>query len=136
MKNLLLLILAILGLTSCSKDSLDISFEQPGPEKSEIMVRVSYLAWSDECDLGCGIGSTQVVQFIANAKVDLYSGPQTGNDSDDLPIIFTNTDSDGSALLENIEPSTYTIQVETLLGSKTRTVTTQLNKRSNIDFSF
>ena len=137
MKNLLLLILAILGLTSCSKDSLDLSFEPQGPEKSEIMVRVSYLAWSDqECELGCVTGNAQVVYFIADAKIDLYQGAEIENDAEVSPIIITRTDQEGSALLEDIEPSTYTIHVETILGSKSRTVTTQLNKRSNIDFSF
>ena len=137
MKNLLLLILAILGLTSCSKDSLDLNLEQQGPEKSEIMVRVSYLAWSDqECEPGCGPGSSQVVSFIANAEVDLYVGDDIHHDAVVSPILLIRTDGNGSALLEDLDPGTYTIRVETALGSKMRTLTTQLNRRSNIDFSF
>lgn len=137
MKNLLLLILAISGLTSCSKDSLDPIFVQQGPEKSEIMVKVSYLAWSDkECEPGCATSNSQVVTFIENAKVDLYLGEDIGNDDALSPILFIRTDSDGSALLQDVDPGTYTVRVETILGSKSRTLTTQLNRRSNIDFSF
>ena len=137
MKNFFLLILAVLGLTSCSKDSLDPGLDQSGPVKSEIMVKVSFLAWSDqECEPGCGTTNSQVVNFIANAKVDLFEGADIDNDISISPVILIRTDQYGSALLEDIEPGTYTVRVETTLGSKSRTLTTQLNKRSNIDFSF
>ncbi len=136
MKNLLLLVLSILGLTSCSKDSLDLNFEQQGPEKSEIMVRVSYLAWSEyECEPGCGT-SSQVVFGLANAKVELFQGQDIENDVEISPLLKTVTNREGYTLLVDINPDTYTLRVETTMGIKLRTVTTQYNKRSNIDFSF
>lgn len=137
MKNLAILALVLFGLTSCSKDSLEGSLENlQGPEKSEIMVRVSYLNWSDDqCESSCGIGSEEVV-FMVNVDVKLFSGESSQSDIAGIPIIQMTTDKEGTALLEDIDPGRYTIIVETELGIKSRTLTTQLNKRSFIDFSF
>lgn len=137
MKNLAILALILFGLTSCSKDSLEGSFESiQGPENSEIMVRVSYLNWSDEqCETSCGIGSEEVVLMV-NADVKLYSGESSQSDIPGSPILQMRTDKEGAALLQDIDPGRYTIIVETELGTKSRTLTTQLNKRSYIDFSF
>lgn len=137
MKNLAILILAILGMTSCSKDSLEPSFESlQGPEKSEIMVRVSYLTWSDDqCESSCGLGYEEVA-FVANAEVSLYEGANIQSDISVTPVMNLRTDKEGSALLEDIDPGTYTVIVESALGTKSRSLTTQLNKRSYIDFSF
>ena len=137
MKNLAILILAIFGITSCSKDSLEYSFEKlQGPEKSEIMVRVSYLTWSDnQCESSCGLGYEEVA-FVANAEVSLFEGANSQSDKPVSPLLNVKTDTEGSALLEDLDPGTYTVIVESELGTKSRSLTTQLNKRSYIDFSF
>ena len=137
MKNLAVLALVIFGLTSCSKDSFDVSFENlQAPEKSEIMVRVSYIDWSDEqCESSCGIGSEEVA-FIPNADVSLFYADNNQSDTSNPPMFNLRTDQDGVAVLRDIDPGTYRVTVDTEFGKKSRTLTTQLNKRSYIDFSF
>ncbi len=138
MKNLLILLMVIFGLTSCSKDSLDLHTEIENlPEKSEIMVRVNYLSWTnDQCGSGCGNFNSEEVSFIINAKVNLYLGEDGHSDESGTPFMDMRTDNEGSALLKDIDPGTYTVRVETELGTKSRTLNTQLNRRSYIDFSF
>ena len=136
MKNLILL-LAIAVLTSCSKDSLDINFEDiSAPEKSEISVVVSYLSWEDNCGNVCNGEGGYTVIFIDNAMVNLYRGNSSGSDASASPIFDLPTNSKGQVIFHGIEPGTYTVAVETALGIKSRTITTALHKRSYIDFSF
>ena len=138
MKNILVSTLLVLGISSCSKDSLDsVPSNLASIEKSEIIVTVSYLTWSDlDCDLGCSGAGTQFVSFIENAKVDLYSGDLSGNDFAGSLKGFGMTDKQGSVLFEDIDPGQYTLVVDTPFGQKTRTIYTQQNKRSSIEFSF
>ena len=126
------------GLTSCSKDSLDAYPKDPTePEQSEIMVRVSYLSWSgDQCEPGCGGTAHEDVSMIANAEVYLFKGEVSSDDTGTDPLMTLRTDEDGAALLQDLEPDTYTVSVVTVLGTKTRKLNTQLNKRSYIDFSY
>ena len=135
MKNLLI-VLAIAGLTSCSKDSFELnSFDFHRPDLSEVAVSVSYLAWDDECLEGCGDNGQRVV-FIESASVSLYnSGPEFG---DRAPVMLKHlqTNFSGFALFEDLEPGSYIIVVETGLGEKSRILTTQLHKRAFVDFSF
>lgn len=137
MKNLLFLAFALVGITSCSSDSFELTddFLQV-PEKSEINVVVSYLDWSEQCEGGCIGEPVQVVTFLSNAQVELFHGDLTGNDATAPPLMELRTNKDGKALLENIDPGEYTVIVKTVIGTKSRTLTTQLNKRSYIDFSF
>jgi hypothetical protein len=137
MKNLLLFCLAVFGMTSCSKDSLDQNIDAVvQPNKSEIMVSVSYLHWTDQCEFSCGNTGGETLSVIANAKVELYSGEQNRSDALGIPLLNMKTNDDGAALIDDLEPSTYTVWVDTPFGKKSRTVTTQLHRRSNIDFSF
>ena len=138
MKNILISTLLVLGITSCSKDSLDdVSSNLVSIEKSEIIVTVSYLTWSDlECDLGCTGTGTESISFVANAKVDLYNGDLSLNDEGGQRRAFGLTDKQGSLLFEDIDPGQYTLIVDTPFGQKSRTFYTQLNKRSSIEFSF
>ncbi len=136
MKNILLLSMVVLGLTSCSKDSLDQNLDQLNlPVKSAITVRVSILKWTNH-ESGCGNNSSQEVTLISNAKVDLYDREQNDTDAQGTSMMTTRTDNDGSANFSEIEPAVYTVWVETSMGKKSRTVTTQLHRRSYIDFSF
>jgi hypothetical protein len=136
MKNILLVSMVVLGLTSCSKDSLDQADQLVLPGKSEIMVRVSYLNWSNQCGTGCGSNTSGDQAMIANAVVALYKGEQNNSDAPGTSIMDARTDADGSALLKDIDPAVYTVWVETSMGKKSRTITTQLHRRSSIDFSF
>ena len=138
MKNLLISTLLVLGITSCSKDSLDdVSSNLISIEKSEIIVTVSYLTWSDlECDLSCTGTGSESITFISNAKVDLYNGDLSLNDEGGQKRAFGLTDKEGSILFEDIDPGQYTLIVDTPYGQKSRTFYTQLNKRSSIEFSF
>jgi len=137
MKNILILFLVVFGLTSCSKDSLELSIDPfLKPDKSEIFVNIAYIRWSDQIESSCGNTSGEFVSFIANAKVDLYLGDQNESDALGTPLMNVRTDDGGSALLQDIDPAIYTVWVNTPLGKKSRTVTTQLHRRSYIDFSF
>ncbi|MGB3078206.1 MAG: hypothetical protein WBB31_03940 [Saprospiraceae bacterium] len=137
MKNLLLFSLAVFGMTSCSKDSLDQTSDASiQPDKSEIMVSVTYLHWTDQCEFSCGNTGGETLTYIANAKVELYSGDHNETDASGTVIPAIKTNADGAALIENLEPAYYTVWVETPFGKKSRTVSTQLHRRSYIDFSF
>lgn len=137
MKNLLLSILIILGITSCSKDSLDPGLDRIiQPSKSEIKISVNYLHWNDQCEFSSGNSGGETLSFIENAKVEVYAGEQKGSDAVGNPLLNMVTNPEGLAVVEDLEPGIYTIWVDTRLGKKSRTVTTQLHKRSYIDFSF
>ena len=138
MKNLLVTSLIILGLTSCAKDSLDpVTDNLVYVEKSEVVVTVTYLTWSDlSCDLTCNGSGSQYINYMANAKVDLYSGTDGTNDQPGTGRKFGMTNESGSVLFEELEPGKYTIVVDTPLGQKTRTIYTQLHRRSSLEFSF
>ncbi|HUR31132.1 MAG TPA: hypothetical protein VMZ69_06845 [Saprospiraceae bacterium] len=137
MKNLLFLAFALIGITSCSSDSFELKDDfLQGPEKSEIHVVVSYLDWSEQCEGGCIGDPVQVVTFLANSQVELFEGNFSANDNPSTPLLQLQTNKDGKALLENIEPGEYTVIVRTVMGTKSRTLITQLNKASFIDFSF
>src|SRR5690349_14934920 len=136
MKKSFVFLLVLSGLTSCSKDSLDQSLDSfVKPSKSEIFINVASIRWTESTGNGCN-HSTNGATTIADAKITLYNGDMNDSALADEPIITTSTDQSGTALLKNIEPSTYTVLVETSLGQKSRSITTQLHKRSYIDFSF
>ncbi len=99
------------------------------------MVSVSYLHWTDQCEFSSGSTGSETLSFIANAEVELYSG-ENRSDAAGNPILNIRTNDDGAALIDDLQPSTYTVCVDTPFGKKSRTVTTQLHRRSNIDFSF
>jgi hypothetical protein len=137
MKNITILVLVIFGITSCSKDSLDQNMDLlVKPVKSEIFINIASIQWADSGESGCNHSSSDHSSFIENAVVELYSGELDASDISGDPLINTKTDNAGTAVLKDLEPAMYTIYVETPLGTKTRTVTTQLHKRSYIDFSF
>jgi hypothetical protein len=138
MKNLLLFSLAVLGLTSCSKDSLD-----PGAEnfssisKSEIFITVTHLTWSDlQSDLNCSGAGSQLISNVEGAKIDLYCGDQAGNDQVGGQNKFGTTDSHGTVAFKDLEPGQYTLMADTPYGQKSRVVYTQLSRRSLVEFSF
>ena len=136
MKNPLILILLIGGLLSCSKDALDPASENFSVEKSELFVTVTYMTWSDlACDLTCSGQGSQHINAMPNAKVEVYSGSGQGVD-DVVSDIYGLTGSDGTSLFRDLEPGQYTIIVDTPLGQKTRTVYTQLHRRTSVEFSF
>src|SRR6187402_1866783 len=123
MKNLLIISLMIVGLTSCAKDSLDpVNDNLVTVENSEVVVTVTYLTWSDlACDLTCNGGGSQYINYMANAKVDLY--PKDGsNDQPGTGRKYGMTNESGSVRFEELEPGQYTIVVDTPLGQKTRTI--------------
>jgi hypothetical protein len=138
MKKLLIFSLMAFGLSSCSKDSLDPATDNfSSIEKSEIIVTVTYLTWSDlECDLNCSGAGSQFISYIADAKVDVYDGDGSGNDQQGDGRKFGLTDKAGTILFKDLDPRQYTVRVDTPYGQKSRTIYTQLNKRSSIEFSF
>jgi len=137
MKNAFVLILVLLGLTSCSKDTLDQNIDSfIKPVKSEIFINVTSIHWTQSADNGCSHSNGNNASFISDAKVELYKGEKSDTDIAGEPMLSVRTDQSGNAVMKEIEPSTYTISVETPLGQKSRIVTTQVHKRSYIDFSF
>jgi hypothetical protein len=135
MKNLLILCLVVVGVTSCSKDSFDLDLSTDNnPSLSEIVVRVSYLEWATECAPGC-VTPEQVVTMMPNAGVLLFKAAE-GNDQWTLHEHTMFTNSEGKAIIGDLPAGEYKVQVETPLGIKFRIITTQINKRSFIDFSF
>lgn len=138
MKNILIFFMIAGGLTSCSKHSFDIYNDVPsGPEQSEIMVRVSYLSWSgDQCEPGCGGTSYEDASVVANASVYLFTGGNALNDVQTTLALTASTNEKGEVLLADLPPDTYTVTVTTAVGTKTRILTTQMHKRTYIDFSY
>lgn len=138
MKNLIIMSFLAVGLTSCAKDSIDNSSDEfISIEKSEIYVKVSYLSWEDSnCEPGCVLNVNQISTNISNAEVKLYAGEHLNNDQSSSPVQLAFTDQNGSVLFAGLEPSQYTLVVDTPYGIKSRTIYTQLHRRSSIDFSF
>ena len=138
MKNLVILSLLVIGLTSCSKDSLDPATDNlASVEKSEIFVTVTYLTWSDlECDFNCSGAGAQIITYVMNAKIDLMPEDLAGNDQPGQGRKFGSTDKDGTVAFKDLDPGKYTITADTPYGQKSRTIYTQLNRRSSIEFSF
>jgi hypothetical protein len=138
MKNLLITSLIILGLTSCAKDSLDpVTDNLVYVEKSEVVVTVTYLTFSDlSSDLTCNGEGSQYIHYMANAKVDLYSNTDTFTDQPGTGRKFGMTNESGSIRFEDLDPGQYTIVVDTPLGQKTRNIQTQLHRRTSLEFSF
>ena len=76
MKNLVILAFFILGITSCSKDSLDPGQEQNySIAKSEILVTVTNIDYNNngQCGNGCGSGE-QSIDYVSNATISVYVG--------------------------------------------------------------
>ena len=135
MKNILILCLVVFGLTSCSKDSFDQD-QLVQPSKSEMFVNVSYISWENQGQNGCSSSGGEVVKLIVNATIDLYLGDQNTNDTPGTPVVTARTGASGYALIKDLDPALYTVVVSTSHGQKSRTITTELHKRSHIDFSF
>ena len=138
MKNLLIISMMVFGLTSCSKDSLDPDSDNlVSVEKSEVSVTVTYLTWSDlACDLTCTGDGSQYINYMVNAKVDLSPDSEAFNDQPGTGRRYGMTNGSGSVLFEDLEPGKYTVIVDTPLGQKTRTIFTQLHRRTSLEFSF
>ncbi len=138
MKKCFILLLVVLGLTSCSKDSLDLTPDNEyHPDKSEIMVRVSYLTWADDqCEPGCGGNYAEGVDYFVEATISLYTGTTVQSDVPGTPVNTIECDQKGTALFKDLEPGSYTVFVTSPLGVKSRSLNTTLHKRSYIDFSF
>ncbi len=138
MKKLVIFSFLILSLTSCSKDSFDIGTDNLVlVEKSEILVTVTYLTWSDlEGDFNCSGAGAQLVTYIYNAKVDIVAIEVSGSDEQSQNRQYGTTGANGKVAFENLEPGKYTLTVDTPYGQKTRTIFTQLNRRSSVEFSF
>jgi hypothetical protein len=138
MKNLLIFCLTLLGLTSCTKDSLEPDSDNlVSIDQSEVAVTVTYLTWSDlACDLTCTGGGSQYINYMANAKVDIFPGTDTSNDQPGENRKFGTTNTSGAVLFEDLAPGQYTIIVDTPLGQKSRVIFTQLHRRTSVEFSF
>ena len=137
MKNLLLLVFLILGITSCSKDSLDPGQEQNySVVKSEILVTATYIVYNNgQCNNSCG-SNEQTIAYVTNANVSVYSGDVQNIDQAPTPIQQGRTDATGKLLVKDLEPGLYSVFVTSNYGNKSRVLYTQLNKRSFIEFSF
>jgi len=137
MKNLAILIFLFIGITSCSKDSLD-----PGQTelytitKSEILVTVTNVVYThNQCGSNCGV-SDQTINYVPNASVNVYRGNIKEGDQSAVPLSQGRTDSNGKWLGKDLEPGLYTVMIQSTHGQKSRVLYTQLNQRSSIEFSF
>jgi hypothetical protein len=137
MKNLLMLVFLILGITSCSKDSLDPAQEQNlSIVKSEILVTASYIVYNQgQCGNSCG-SNDQSIAYVTNATVKVFPGDVQDIDEAVTPLVQGRTDSAGKMLVKDLEPGLYSVFVQSSYGNKSRVLYTQLNKRSFIEFSF
>lgn len=137
MKNLVILVFLILGITSCSKDSLDPVQEQNySIVKSEILVTATYIVYNNgQCNNSCG-SNEQTIAYATNAQVSVYAGEVKEKDQAPTPIQEGRTDSSGKLLLKDLEPGLYSVFIHSTYGDKSRVLYTQLNKRSYIEFSF
>jgi hypothetical protein len=138
MKNLLVISLMVLVTTSCTKDSLDPAADNfIFVDNSEVAVTVTYLTWSDlACDLTCTGNGSEYINYMPGAKVDLFAGKDIQTDDPEADRRFGMTNSSGAILFKDLDPGQYTIIVDTPLGQKTKTVYTQLNRRTSVEFSF
>jgi len=137
MKNLAILVFLVIGITSCSKDSLD-----PGQDqnytivKSEIMVTATYISYNQvQCGNGCGNGD-QTVSPVVNASLTVYPGEIKDIDEAPSPVIQGRTDNTGKLLIKDLDPGLYSVFIQSNSGNKSRVLYTQLSKRSYIEFSF
>ena len=138
MKNYLIFSLLVLILSSCSSDSFDVNQDNLlSIEKSELLITVTHLTWSDlQCDLNCTGGGTQSISYLSDVRVDLYVGDASITDQPGARKDRGLTDADGAILFKDLEPGQYTVIVNSSYGEKSRTLYTQLNRRSAIEFSF
>lgn len=139
MKNpIILYALLFFGFISCSKDTLDpIIANQNFIERSEIIITVTHSTWSDlQSDLNCSGTGTQIVSHVDHAKVDLYPLDLSLNDNPSTKIKYGVTDQAGKYVFTDLDPGTYMIIVDTPYGQKTKTVQTQLHKRTTVDFLY
>jgi hypothetical protein len=138
MKNFLIFALLVFALTSCSSDSLELNSENLlAIEKSELLVTVTHLTWSDlQSDLNCTGGGTQSISYLPNARVDVYTGDLSLQDEGGVNAGLGLTDANGAILFRDMEPGQYTVIVDSPYGRNSRTLYTQLNKRAAIEFSF
>jgi hypothetical protein len=138
MKKLLIFALLVFALTSCSSDSLEFNSDNLVTiEKSELLVTVTHLTWSDlQSDLNCTGGGTKSISYLPDVRVDLYTGDRSLQDQGGVSAGIGLTDANGAFLFRDIEPGQYTVVVNTPYGQKSRTLYTQLNKRAAIEFSF
>ena len=139
MKNLVILALLILGITSCSKDSLDPGQEQNySIAKSEILITVTKINYNNsngQCGNSCG-SDEQSINYVNNATVSVYVGDIAEGDQTVTPIAQGRTDGNGKWLVRELEPGQYTVTVQSSFGDKSRVLYTQLHRRSSIEFSF
>lgn len=138
MKKFLIFSVLAIVLTSCSSDSLEINQDNLiSIEKSELLITVTHLTWSDlQSDLNCTGGGTQYISYLPDVRVDLYSGVVSDSDQPGTSKFIGLTDANGAVLFRNLEPGQYTVIVDSPYGKKSRTLFTQLNKRAAIEFSF
>ena len=138
MKNLVILAFLFLGITSCSKDSLDPGQEQNySIAKSEILVTVTDIDYNNngQCGNGCGSNDQNIV-YVNNATITVYVGDIAEGDQTVDPIAQGRTDSNGKWIVKELEPGQYTVTVQSSFGNKSRVLFTQLHRRSSIEFSF
>jgi hypothetical protein len=138
MKNLALLLFFVIGITSCSKDSIDpTSGEYYTITKSEILVTVTHMVYynNGQCGNGCGSGDQGVI-YVSNASINIFPGDIKEGDQSVAPIAQGRSSSDGKVLVKDLEPGQYTVVVQSSYGTKSRVLYTQLSQRSSIEFSF
>jgi len=138
MKNLALLLFFVIGITSCSKDSVDpTSGEFYTITRSEILVTVTHMVYNNngQCGNGCGSGDQGVI-YVSNANINVYPGDIKEGDQSVSPIAQGRSASNGKVLIKDLEPGQYTVIVQSSYGNKSRVLFTQLNQRSSIEFSF
>lgn len=137
MKNLVILAFLILGITSCSKDSLDPGQEQNySIAKSEILITVTNIDYNNgQCGNGCG-PNEQSIGYVSNATINVYVGDIQEGDQTVTPLAQGRTDGSGKWIVKELEPGQYTVTVQSSYGNKSRVLYTQLHRRSSIEFSF
>lgn len=137
MKNLIILAFLVIGITSCSKDTIDPNQgEFYTIAKSEILVTVTNIVYNyNQCGGGCG-SNDQYVAYVPNANITVYPGDVKEGDQAAVSIAQGRTDSNGQWLMKDLEPGLYTVMVQSSHGHKSRELYTQLNQRSFIEFSF
>jgi len=138
MKNLVILAFLILGITSCSKDSLDPVQEQNySIAKSEILITVTNIDYTNngQCGNSCG-SNEQSIGYVSNATINVYVGDIQEGDQAVTPLAVGKTDGSGKWVVRELEPGQYTVTVQSAYGHKSRVLYTQLHRRSSIEFSF
>ena len=141
MKNLLLFLslIFLLGVSSCSEESLDASSEfEALVKKASFTVNVTHQIWSDEAPTQSCLWADGLsyIYFVEDAVVAISKSDQAGIDDSGFNTMTLQTNRSGSIDVSDLEPGDYNIIVNTGFAEQTKVVRAYENVHSLVNFRF